>query len=141
MILPYTLDESGNPLELGLIAEPSNIREDLIYHTVITETPEDDDNDILSTAKRGLKEESGYEVDDIEKWDYLGNISTSKIVINGNPAFGVDITGMIKGEKEGDGSESEKNSKFELIPVAKAINYDDASIACLFLKIFQSKLI
>ena len=30
IILPYTTDESGNPKSLGLIAEPSSIKEDKI---------------------------------------------------------------------------------------------------------------
>ena len=99
IILPYTTDESGNPKSLGLIAEPSSIKEDKIAYTIITGSPEDSDVDILSTAKRELKEESGYEVDDTDKWDFLGNIQTSKLVVNGNPAFGVDITDLQKEEK------------------------------------------
>jgi len=103
MILPYTLDESGNPKKLGLIAEPSAIKETKISYTIITGSPDESDVDILATAKRELSEESGYTVEDIEKWDYLGNISTSKMVVNGNPAFGVNITGVEKEEKTGDG--------------------------------------
>jgi 8-oxo-dGTP pyrophosphatase MutT (NUDIX family) len=141
IILPYTTDESGNPKELGLIAEPSAIKETSISYTVITGSPDDSDVDVLATAKRELKEESGYDVPDIDKWEYLGNINTSKMVINGNPAFGVDVTDIEIGKKEGDGSETEKNTKFSLIPVNEAINHDDALISCLFLKIFQSKLI
>lgn len=141
IILPYTTDDSGNPKELGLISEPSPFRDGGISLTVITGSPEDSDVDILETAKRELKEESGYEVQDIEKWDFLGNIKTSKIIINGNPAFGVDITNLEAGKKEGDGSKSEENSKFSLIKLNDAINLDDALVSCLFLKIFQNKLI
>ena len=88
-----------------------------------------------------LPEESGYVVDDTEKWDFLGNIQSSKLVVNGNPAFGVDVTGLERGDKLGDGSESEKNSKFSLVSLNDALNTDDALISCLFLKIFQNKLI
>jgi 8-oxo-dGTP pyrophosphatase MutT (NUDIX family) len=141
IILPYTTDESGNPRSLGLISEPSLIKEDKITYTIITGSPEDSDVDILATAKRELKEESGYDVDDTEKWDFLGNIQTSKLVVNGNPAFGVDVTDLQNKEKSGDGSEKEENTKFSLIPVNDAINLDDSLISCLFLKIFQNKLI
>jgi hypothetical protein len=141
IILPYTTDESGNPRSLGLIAEPSSIKEEKITHTIITGSPEDSDVDILATAKRELKEESGYEVEDTEKWDFLGNIQTSKLIVNGNPAFGVDVTDLQSKEKSGDGSDKEENTKFSLIPVNDAINLDDALISCLFLKIFQNKLI
>lgn len=141
IILPYTLDASGEPESLGLITEPSHIKESSIHYTLITGSPDDIDGDILATAKRELKEESGYSIDDIEKWDYLGNIHTSKMVVNGNPAFGVNVTGIEIGEKEGDGSETEKNTKFSLVPVKQAIDYEDALISCLFLKIFQNKII
>lgn len=141
VILPYTTDESGNPKSLGLISEPSSIKDEKITYTIISGSPDDSDVDILSTAKRELKEESGYEIENTEKWDFLGNIQTSKLIVNGNPAFGVDVTGLEKGEKSGDGSEKEENSKFSLMPINDAINLDDALISCLFLKIFQNKLI
>lgn len=141
MILPYTIDENGNPKSIGLISEPSDIKEGRMIKTVITGSPEKSDVDILATAKRELTEESGYVVDDTEKWDFLGNIQSSKLVVNGNPAFGVDVTGLKREDKLGDGSESEKNSKFSLIPLNDALNIDDALISCLFLKIFQNKLI
>jgi len=141
MILPYTVDENGNPKSIGLISEPSNIKEERMSQTIITGSPEKSDVDILATAKRELKEESGYDVEDTERWEFLGNIQSSKLVVNGNPAFGVDVTGIKRGEKSGDGSESEKNSKFSLVSLNDALNVDDALIACLFLKIFQNKLI
>jgi len=141
IILPYTTDEKGNPQKLGLIAEPSPIRETKISYTVITGSPDAKDLDILATAKRELKEEGGYEVNETDKWEYLGNIYTSKMVINGNPAFGVDITGLDGTKPEGDGTGLEENSKFKLVPFDEAIGYDDALISCLFIKIFQNKLL
>lgn len=141
IILPYITDESGNPKSLGLISEPSSIKEGKMTYTVISGSPDDSDVDILATAKRELQEESGYNMDDTEKWDFLGNIHSSKLLVNGNPAFGVNITDLPGDKKTGDGSEKEKNTKFSLIPINDAINMDDALIACLFLKIFQNKLI
>jgi 8-oxo-dGTP pyrophosphatase MutT (NUDIX family) len=141
MILPYTVDGNGNPLKIGLIAEPSSVKESRITYTVITGSPDENDEDILETAKRELKEESGYEIDDIERWDFLGNIHSSKLVVNANPAFGVDVTDFKRGEKSGDGSQAEENTKFSLIDIAEALDKDDALISCLFLKIFQNKLI
>lgn len=141
MILPYIVDENGNPKSVGLISEPSDIKDEQMIHTIITGSPEKSDVDILATAKRELLEESGYDVPDTDRWDFLGNIQSSKLVVNGNPAFGVDVTGMERSDKKGDGSESEKNSKFKLFQLNDALNFDDALISCLFLKIFQNKLI
>lgn len=141
IVLPYITDDNGNPKKLGLITEPSPIRDTKISYTVITGSPDPSDLDILATAKRELKEEGGYEVENTDKWEYLGNIYTSKMVVNGNPAFGVDITGLEGNVPEGDGSENEENARFKLVPVSEAIGYDDALISCLFIKIFQNKLL
>ena len=141
MILPYIIDDNGNPKKLGLISEPSPIKLDKISYTIITGSPTKDDVDILATAKRELKEESGYDVEDTEKWDFLGNIESSKLLVNGNPAFGVDVTDIQRENKEGDGSDNEKDSKFSMFSVSDALSNDDALISCLFLKIFQNKLI
>jgi 8-oxo-dGTP pyrophosphatase MutT (NUDIX family) len=141
IILPYTIDNEGNPDKIGLLSEPSSIRDSKMSFTVISGSPDSDDLDILATAKRELKEEGGYNVEDTDKWEYLGNIYASKMVVNGNPAFGVDITGMEGVKPEGDGTGFELNSKFQLVSVKEAISNDDALISCLFLKIFQNKLL
>jgi 8-oxo-dGTP pyrophosphatase MutT (NUDIX family) len=141
IILPYTTDSEGNPDKIGLLSEPSPIRDSKMSFTVISGSPDSSDIDILATAKRELKEEGGYDVDDTDKWEYLGNIYTSKMVVNGNPAFGVDITGMEGTKPEGDGTGFELNSKFKLVSIKDAISNDDALISCLFLKIFQNKLL
>lgn len=141
LILPYTLDAEGNPESLGLVAEPSDFKEGGMSVTVISGSPDEADLDILETAKRELLEESGFSVDDVNRWDFLGSIKTYKMIINGNPAFGVNVTGIVGGEKTGDGSEFERNSKFSFYPISQALNFDDALISCLFIKMFQNNFL
>ena len=133
LILPYTLNASGNPQKIGLIKKSYPHRGDKKHYGVISILPLKDDIDVLSTAKRGLKKEYDLDIDNTDKWEYLGNIHTSDFLINGNPAFGVDVSNSkIKDTEE---------TKIELVSIIDGIEHDDALISCLFLKIFQSKLI
>jgi len=59
------------------------------------------------------------------------------MVLNSNPCFAVNITGMVSGDKETDGSKSEKDSKFELVSVDEALNLEDSLVSTLFIKTFK----
>lgn len=139
IIMPYTLDDNGNPLEIGIIHEIMEQRIGGISKTLITGSPDDTDNNILQTAIRELKEESGFDVPDIKRWNFLGSLYTSKLVTNSNPCFSVNVTGLVIGERTTDGSEEEEDSKFELISVDDALDLDDSLISSLFIKTFKDK--
>ena len=85
IIMPYTLDSDKNPNEIGVISEILSQRTGGISMTLITGTPEDSDANIFQTAIRELKEESGFFVEDIKRWNFLGTLYTSKMVLNANP--------------------------------------------------------
>jgi 8-oxo-dGTP pyrophosphatase MutT (NUDIX family) len=106
--------------------------------TLITGSPDDDDKNIYQTAVRELREESGFEIKDLKRWKFLGSLYTSKMVMNSNPCFAVDITGSVAEEKETDGSQSEKDSKFELISIDNALDLEDSLVSTLFIKTFKN---
>lgn len=141
VILPYTLNENKIPLEIGILNEVSDIRPGGMSRTLITGTPDEDDNNIFQTAVRELKEESGFDVSDLKRWKFLGTIHTSKLVINANPCFAVNLTSLVADEKETDGSDREKDSKFELISVEEALSLDDSLVSSLFIKAFKELFI
>jgi 8-oxo-dGTP pyrophosphatase MutT (NUDIX family) len=64
IILPFVTDDQGLPLMLGVLKEKNPFREGGYSVTLITGSSEEEDPDYLSTAKRELKEESGFSVDD-----------------------------------------------------------------------------
>ena len=109
--------------------------------TLITGTPDDDDNNIFQTAVRELREESGFGVTDLKRWKFLGTLYTSKLVINPNPCFAVDITSLVAEEKETDGSKDERDSKFGLIGIEEALDLDDGLVSSLFVKTFKELFI
>jgi hypothetical protein len=137
IIMPYTLNEDGSPNEIGIISEVLDQRPGGMSKTLITGSPDDSDANIFQTAVRELKEESGFEVTDIKRWKFLGSLYTSKLVLNSNPCFAVNITSLVSGEKETDGSQVEKDSKFELIGISESLNLEDCLVSTLFMKTFK----
>ena len=137
IIMPYTVDDKGLPDKIGIIHEILDQRPGGMSKTLITGTPDNEDSNIFETAVRELEEESGFLVKDLKRWDFLGSLYTSKMVISSNPCFSVNITGLVSGERKTDGSKSEKDSKFELVNVDEALNLDDSLISTLFIKTFK----
>lgn len=137
VIMPFERDQRGLPKTIGVLKEYNPMREGNFSMTLITGRAEGEDPDVLSTAIRELKEESGYDVQDTERWFYLGLMTGSKVVMQEHPCFAVDITGLEREEKEGDGTESEANSEYMNLPVKEALNTTDAFVPTLFLKIFR----
>lgn len=140
IIMPYTLDANGIPIEIGIISEILEQRPGGIAKTLISGTPDDEDINIFQTAIRELKEEAGFDIVDIKKWSFLGTLYTSKLILNANPCFAVDITGFSQVKKDPDG-DKEKDSKFELIGIEEALNLDDCLISTLFIKTFKDLFI
>jgi 8-oxo-dGTP pyrophosphatase MutT (NUDIX family) len=141
IIMPYTLDGEKNPEFIGILSEVLEQRPGGISMTLITGSPDDDDANIFQTAVRELKEESGFLVEDIKRWNFLGTLYTSKMVLNSNPCFSVNITGLVADEKTTDGSQSEEDSKFELIEVEQALDLEDSLVSTLFIKTFKNVFI
>jgi 8-oxo-dGTP pyrophosphatase MutT (NUDIX family) len=137
VVLPFERDTKGLPKALGVLKEYNPMRDGNYSITLVTGRAEGEDPDVLSTAIRELKEESGYDVPDPEKWYYLGMMTGSKLVKQDHPCFAVDITGMEPGVKEGDGTKSEAKSEFLKLSVKEALNTNDCFVPTLFLKIFQ----
>jgi len=137
IIMPYTLDDSGLPSKIGIISEVLDQRPGGMAKTLITGSQDDKDDNIYQTAVREMEEESGFLVEDLKRWQFLGSLYTSKMVLNSNPCFSVNITGLVSGDKKTDGSKSEKDTKFELVTVDEALNLDDSLISTLFIKTFK----
>jgi 8-oxo-dGTP pyrophosphatase MutT (NUDIX family) len=137
VIMPFLSDDQGLPLSIGVILEPNPFRDGGMSMSLITGSSDEDDPDLLTTAKRELKEESGFDVPDNNRWYYLGSVTSSKFVDHEQPCFAVDVTGIEKGEAETDGSEQEKNMEFKFISANDVVKSKDIFIPGLFLKLFK----
>jgi len=137
VVMPFLSDEAGLPLSIGVLKEPNSFREGGMSISLISGTSEEEDPDLLATAKRELKEESGYDVQDSKRWFYLGSVTSSKFVEHEQPCFAVDVTNLEKGEPQPDGSEQENSMEFKFIPANDVVKHKDIFIPGLFLKLFK----
>jgi len=137
VIMPFISDEQGLPLSIGVLKEPNPFRDGGMSISLISGTTEEEDPDLLSTAKRELKEESGYDVQDNKRWFYLGSVTASKFVDHEQPCFAVNVTDVIKGESNPDDNEKENLMEFKFISANDVVKHKDIFIPGLFLKLFK----
>lgn len=137
ILLPFIKDDNGLPLMLGVLKEKNPFREGGYSITLITGTSEDEDPDYLQTAKRELKEESGYDIQDNNKWYFLGTVTASKFIDKEYPCFAIDVSDMKRNEPITDGSDKELSSTFQFIPANDVVKVKDVFIPSLFLKLFK----
>jgi len=137
VVMPFEKDGTNLPKSLGVLKEYNPMRDKNYSVTLVTGSTDDEDPDILSTAKRELKEESGYDVEDPNRWYFLGFLTTSKMVRQDHPCFAVDVTGLEVGERTTDGTENEEKSEFVMMPVKQALATNDCYIPSMFMKIFR----
>lgn len=137
VVMPFLSDSQGLPMSVGVIVEKNPFREGNSALCLITGSSDDGDPDLLSTAKRELKEESGFDVPDNSRWFYLGAVTSSKFVDHEQPCFAVDVTDITKGNPEPDGSEKEAEMEFKFISANEVVKAKDIFIPGLFLKLFK----
>ena len=82
-------------------------------------------------------EESGYDVQDSDRWYFLGNAISSKFVDHEQPCFAVDVSDIERGKPQTDGSKQESLSEFVFIPANDVVKCKDVFIPALFLKLFK----
>jgi 8-oxo-dGTP pyrophosphatase MutT (NUDIX family) len=137
VVMPFVSDEQGLPLAIGVLKEPNPFRDGGITISLITGTSDEEDPDLLTTAKRELLEESGFDAPENDRWYYLGSVTSSKFVDHEQPCFAVDVTGLQKGEAITDGTRDEQEMEFKFIPANDVVKAKDIFIPGLFLKLFK----
>ena len=137
VILPFTRDKQGMITTIGVMDEVNPMRDGGRSLTLVSGDIDEDDPNVLSAAMRELEEESGYAVNDTNKWYYLGLLTTSKLVSHSHPCFAVDVTNIDAKDPLGDGSKEEEASTFKMMPLAEALDTEDCFISALFLKMFR----
>jgi 8-oxo-dGTP pyrophosphatase MutT (NUDIX family) len=138
-VLPYNVDEHGMVSEIGLLKELNHFREGDYCDTIITGTIEYEDDSLLLTAIRELKEEGGFELpaDSNDRWLFLGPIYLYKNSDQIVPVFAVDVTGIEQKEAVGDGTDKEELSRLHMVPVSNGISSDEGIVLASFLRLFN----
>lgn len=139
-VIPFTVDEATFIIDkIGFLKEFNPFRDGEFATTLITGTVESEDEDLIQTVIRELKEEGGIECpqDQIGRIIYLGNFYPYKDSDRMVPTFSIDVSGLTLGEPTGDGSKKEKLSTFYLAPVADALSTDEMLPLAAFLRLFN----
>lgn len=132
----YTLDEEGLLDKIGLVTEDNPHFQTGKYIGLVMGKVEEDDSSLLSRAKIETREESGFDVTEEDRWDFLGELFTSKIFPEPIYCYSVDVTGLEAGKISGDGSEAEANIKFDLLPLNEVQKVNDSIVQSCFFKLF-----
>ena len=138
-IMPFSTDENSIVDKIGFLKEFNPFREGDYASTLITGTIESEDQDLIQTAIRELKEEGGIECPEDQKGRiiYLGNFYPYKDSDRMVPTFAIDVTGLTLGEPTGDGSKKEELSSFHMAPVTDAMTTDELLPLAAFLRLFN----
>jgi len=138
-VLPFRTNENGLITEIGILHELNYLRDGNYCDTLITGTVEYEDDSLLLTAIRELKEEGGFSLpeDSSERWIFLGPVYPYKDSDYMIPTFAVDVTGLTQEEALGDGSEKEEKSELLMIDVSEGISSNEAIVLAAFLRLFN----
>ena len=116
-VMPYTVDDKGLIENVGFLKEFNPFRIGGFADTLITGTVETEDENLLDTVIRELKEEGGIEVPNEQRSRviFLGAVYPYKDSDRMIPIFAVDVTSLVMAEPEGDGSKKESQSEFLMV--------------------------
>ena len=135
-VLLYTEDQYSQLDKIGIVTEKNPHFEDGTYTGIIMGTIEKDDSSLLMRAKQEALEESGYDVQENDKWNFLGEIHTSKLFTGTIYCYAANVTGLASSAPKGDGSKSEKDIEFKLITINQLQKIPDSVLQACFLKLF-----
>jgi 8-oxo-dGTP pyrophosphatase MutT (NUDIX family) len=125
VVVPY-VKEGDKITKVGVMNEVNPLWGEGTHVTTVTGGVEEGE-DNLEAAKRELKEESGYDVEDSDKWQFICEVKVSKIV---------DGVRLEIGEASKDGTINEELSSFELMDIEDAIyKCKDAYIPMMIYKL------
>jgi len=136
-VLLYTLDDNDLLDKIGVVIEKNPHFSEGSYTSLIMGTVESDDPSLLSRAKAEALEEAGYEVKDNDRWDFMGEIFTSKLFPESVYCYCADITGLKSSLPKGDGSKQEDGIDFVLLPLNRAKEVPDSILQACFFKLFS----
>ena len=136
--ISYTIDENGAIDTIGVVTEENPHFPNGTYTGLVMGTIEKTDSSLLQRVQDELKEEAGYDITDIDKWSYLGELYTSKLFVSPLYCYAVDVTGAHHSIPKGDGSEQEKTLKFKMINLSEINNIQDSILQSCFFKLFSS---
>jgi 8-oxo-dGTP pyrophosphatase MutT (NUDIX family) len=136
-VLLYTLDDNDLLDKVGVVIEKNPHFSGGNYMGLILGTVEKDDPSLLWRAKTEAREESGIDVSETTRWDFLGEIYTSKLFPQSIYCYCADVTGLKRNSPKGDGSPHEEGMEFAMLSLNRAQEVPDSILQTCFFKLFS----
>ena len=136
-VILYTLDKNDLLDQIGIVTEKNPNFPSGSYSGLVMGGVENGDSSLLTRAKIETTEESGYDIDENERWEYLGELFTSKLFPDPIYCYSVNATGLVPTLPRGDGSEQESTIEFNLVPLNKVQDITDSIVQSCFFKLFS----
>jgi 8-oxo-dGTP pyrophosphatase MutT (NUDIX family) len=124
--------------KVGVVSEKNPFFSDDKYVGIITGTVENGDITLLDRAKQEAIEEGGFDIPD-DKWIYLGDFFSSKLVPKPVYCFAADVTGLTQNKPNGDGSNKEAEILYNLVDLDEGFNLNDCLYQTCLFKLFSKK--
>ena len=137
-VIVYNLDERGILDKIGVVTEFNPHFRGEKYTGPVMGKVEIEDKSLLSRAKQETKEETGYDVPSSDRWSFLGEVITSKLLPGPVYCYSVDVTGIQQGEITGDGSAQESNLKFDFLNLNQVSEINDSILQTCFFKLITN---
>jgi 8-oxo-dGTP pyrophosphatase MutT (NUDIX family) len=138
VVIPYQLDENQLLDKIGVVKETNPFKADGYYTSLIMGSVEPEDKSLLKRAKIETLEEAGFDVNEDERWTFLGELYTDKMVVDPVHCFSVNLTGLEGTSPIGDGSIHEVGIEFLLLPLNEIYKVNDSILQSCFFKLFNN---
>ena len=133
-IICYDEDQSGVISTIGVVKETNSLFSEGFSESLVMGMIEDNDGSLLERAMLLLKKEASFEITDVTKWSYLGEMHLSKISPDSIYLFSVNVSGSTPQVS----SEDEKTTAFSMIPAQDIMKIGDAVLLASFFKLFMN---
>lgn len=137
-VVVYSLDEKNLLDKVGVVTEKNALFPGGIYQGLVMGTLEKNDSSLLSRAKKEVLQEAGLNIIESGRWKYLGEMYSSKLVLEPVYCYSVDATGISLSEPQGDGFPQEKGISFEMIPLSRTSEIADSLFQACFFRLFSN---
>ena len=136
-VLPYTLLLNGEIDKIGIVTEKNPHFPGRKHTGIVMGTLEGEDTSLLQRAKAELSEEAGIQAEENDRWSYIGELITSKMIPEPIYCFAVNVTDLPLTKPNGDGSKGEEGITFKLQELNSALKVNDAALHFCFFTLFR----
>ncbi|MFW6311044.1 MAG: hypothetical protein ACOC1K_02290 [Nanoarchaeota archaeon] len=134
-VLPYTISTNGLLDKIGIIEDWNNIEDEKVL-TLLNDYISTDDYSNILAANRILFEVLGNNVEEADRWMYLGSVYNNMTSDSPIKLYCVDITDIsVKTDEEV--HDEKERKRFRLLDSSSVLQTDDILFLAAYLRLFN----